>query len=466
MIRGYPLGWPWREAGLFPLPVRGPQRHRLPASVVPWLLLPTIRGGAVSDTVEFGGWPRPPRWVWAIAAVAAGAVLAGVVVARGGPHRSAASAPPKSPVAARSPFRGLHTPVTGPADRWPSTAGACGSRASLPQIDVAGRHAAVHGWVLVGGTALRRVTFSGTVSRPLPGLPDHGQLVTKLAAAPGGAYALAARCSSSTGSVRVYRVVAGVAHRLGTTADALLGGPRQVWAVTYGKHTVLTPLNGGPAVILNTDISPVTGTAAGLVVVAYDLRAAQPYTVELINPETGALVRRLADGSALGAAGRVALMSLPGCGAPQAHGRCILEGIGLTTGRPTARFELPAGRTPVPDAVFSPGGAVAAFLLVRARPDPRFTGGSPSPPADVAVLHLHTGGLEMVPGLELPPETRAGLAFDATGGWLLVTVNEGSHGELLSWREGMPGPALVARLPGPLAAAPPLLVAPPSRRNG
>src|SRR5579859_1261592 len=41
----------------------------------------------MSDTVEFGGWPRPPRWVWAIAGVAAVAVLTGVIVARTGPHR-------------------------------------------------------------------------------------------------------------------------------------------------------------------------------------------------------------------------------------------------------------------------------------------------------------------------------------------------------------------------------------------
>src|SRR5437660_9607126 len=45
-------------------------------------------GCAVSVTVEFGGWPRPPRWVWAIAGVAAVAVLTGVVVARTGPHRA------------------------------------------------------------------------------------------------------------------------------------------------------------------------------------------------------------------------------------------------------------------------------------------------------------------------------------------------------------------------------------------
>jgi hypothetical protein len=134
------------------------------------------------------------------------------------------------------------------------------------------------------------------------------------------------------------------------------------------------------------------------------------------------------------------------------------------TGRPRATFVLPAGRVPVSGAVFSPDGTTAAFQLTRARQDPRFATGRPYP-SDVAVLHLDTGSLDIVPGLELPPGAGAGLAFDGTGSWLLVTVSEGDHGELLAWRRGMPGPALVARLPGPFMAAPPLLLTPSSWRS-
>jgi hypothetical protein len=43
------------------------------------------------DVIEFGGWPRPPRWVWAVAGLAVVALLVGVVVARTGPHHAAAS---------------------------------------------------------------------------------------------------------------------------------------------------------------------------------------------------------------------------------------------------------------------------------------------------------------------------------------------------------------------------------------
>ena len=415
------------------------------------------------DVVEFGGWPRPPRWVWAVAGVAAVAVLAGMVVARTGP-RHAAAAPPSRPPAAASPIPGSRTPA-GSAARWPSAAAACGSAVDLPQIHLAPQHAHVHARVLVGGTGLRRVTLGGAVSGALPGLPEHGWLVTSVVAGPGAAYAFDTPCVSSSAFVRVYRIVAGAAQRLRVTADALLGGSHRAWAVTYrAHHTVLTALAGGRAVTFPSNIAPVADTAAGLVVVAYHPPAGRRHTVELLDPDTGAVLRRLGGGSPLGAAGQVLLVSAHGCAGPPAHGTCTLESVNLHTGRPAATAELPAGRVPVwgdlASPVFSPDGTLAAFQLARARADPRFAAAAPGPPSDVAVLHLRTGRLDIVPGLELPPRTWAGLAFDATGNWLLATVSQGNHGELLAWRPGMPGPALVASLPGPLAEAPPLLPAP------
>jgi hypothetical protein len=346
--------------------------------------------------------------------------------------------------------------VAGSAAGWPAALGACGSPAYLPQIRLAAHDANVHVTLLVGGTALRQVTPGHAVVRALPGLRDHGLVVTKLVAGPDADYAFVdPRCS---GYLWVYRIAAGVARLLDTPADDLVGGPHHAWAVTYTPHTVLTPLNGGRKVTLKARTEPVADTADGLVV-AHRPRTGRPDTIELVDPDTGALLRRLAKGSPVGAAGHVVLVSLPGCGAPLTHSRCTLESIDLRTGRPTATLEMPAGRAPVSGAVFSPGGTAAAFQLARARQDRRFRTGSPFPPADVAVLHLRTGRLDLVPGLELPPETGAGLAFDATGSWLLATVSEGDRGALLAWRQGMPGPALVTSLPGPLMAPPPLLPA-------
>jgi len=199
-------------------------------------------------------------------------------------------------------------------------------------------------------------------------------------------------------------------------------------------------------------------------------RAGRPDTVELLNSRTGAPLRRLAQGSSLGAAGQVLLVSLHDRGAVPVHRACTLEAVNLTTGRPTATVELPAGRAlisgDVASPVFSPDGRLAAFQLTRAGPRPRFAAAVAALPSDVAVLHLRTGRLDIVPGLELPPRTWAGLAFDATGRWLLATVSEGEYGQLLAWRQGMPGPALVTGLPGPLVGPPALLPAPSWRRSG
>ena len=338
---------------------------------------------------------------------------------------------------------------------------ACGGAASLPQILLAPRYAGVNATVLVGGTALRQVDVGRSVSGPLPGLSGRqGLLVTKLVTGPDAEYALAGpRCG---GSLRVYRVVAGVAHTLDTAADDLLGGTHHAWAVIYPPHpgAVLTPLNGGPAIMLTADTYPVADTAAGLVVVHSDplapVSAGRPDTVELLDPKTGALLRRLTEGSAMGAADGVVLVSLPDCAAASTRTSCTLESVDLKTRRPTATFRLPVGRVPVSDAVFSPDGSQAAFQLARASQDLRFMTGHPFPSADVVILHLHTGSLDIVRGLKLAPKTQAGLAFDATGNWLLATVSNGDRGELVAWRKGMSGPTLVITVPGPLMALVPL----------
>jgi len=401
--------------------------------------------------------------VWAITGIAAAAALAGVVIARGGWHGAATSARSKSP----SPASSLIPGSTGPAARLPPAVSACGWTASLPQILPARHYTGLNATVLVGGTALRQVKIGHDVTRPLPGLAGRQpRLVTKLVAGPDADYALVGpRCG---GSVRVYRVVAGVAHPLGTTADDLLGGVHHAWAVIYPPHTgaVLTPLNGGPTVTLKANTYPVADTVAGLVVVHIDplasANAGRPDTVELVDPKTGALLRRLAEGSAMGAGDDVVLVSLADCAAPSVRTRCTLESVDLKTGRPRATFRLPVGRVPASDAVFSPDGTVAAFQLARASQDLRFTTGHPFPSANVVILHLNTGSLDIVAGLRLAPKTQAGLAFDATGNWLLAAVNEGNRGELLAWRKGMPGPGLVTTLPGPLMGMVALL--PPSSR--
>jgi WD40 repeat protein len=83
------------------------------------------------DVTEFGGWPRPPRWVWAIAGVAAVALLGTVVVARTEPHHAATSAP----APATAPVPGSRTPAAESAPQWwPSPPSPCGPAIYPPQM--------------------------------------------------------------------------------------------------------------------------------------------------------------------------------------------------------------------------------------------------------------------------------------------------------------------------------------------
>jgi hypothetical protein len=229
--------------------------------------------------------------------------------------------------------------------------------------------------------------------------------------------------------------------------------------VPFRPGVVLTPLDGGATLTLGPNSYIVDDAEAGLVVGVQDPDPQAAPTIELVDVATGAIARSFAGGYPLGANGHDVIMQGTACNPQQTvPPACILERVDVTTGNVTSRYPLPAGRAPTSNAVFSADGRLIAFQLIRASQDPRFATDHPAPPSDLAILHLDTGRLEVVPNLEFAPKTSASLAFDAASTSLLAAINEGDFGELLIWQSGMTAPALVETLPGPLDAPPPLLV--------
>jgi len=226
---------------------------------------------------------------------------------------------------------------------------------------------------------------------------------------------------------------------------------------------VLRRLDGGRSLTLPPDNYPVADTTAGLVAtISPPDPGSSPPRVLVLDPATGRPVRSLGNGwpLVLDPAHRQLLLQLPGpCAADQATtASCTVARVDVRTGKMHRRYRLPDGRVPASPGSASRDGRRVAFQLTRADPDPRFDAGHPVPPSDVAVLDMETGGLEIVPGLELPAKTGAGLVFADRGNWLFLTVSYGDHLHVLAWRPGLGAPQEVARLDGPVAWAPPLLI--------
>jgi len=270
-------------------------------------------------------------------------------------------------------------------------------------------------------------------------------------------YAFTSVCM--TGQSRLLRIDADGSASTVTLPDsmaAVLADEAHMWAVAAAKHpnasAYLIPLAGGRRVRLPAGFFPDAITRGVLV---GNVATAEPSTgpLLLVDAATGRVRANLGKGWPLAVGGGLVVWTR-GCDA--VHDKpCTLHRTSVTAG-PTANYRLPR---PAFDGVISPDKRLFALTLERPARDTRFEG-HPIPPSDIAVLHLDTRRLEIVPGIEVPAKIFPGRAFSADSRWLVIALDAGPKTRLLAWRSGLAKPYESKRVAGPIMDPPPILVLP------
>jgi hypothetical protein len=313
--------------------------------------------------------------------------------------------------------------------------------------------------VLLGGDRLQLVDFDSGRTTALPDAvvrPDEyaavlaGDLVT--------AYATTRSCNETApyGMLRIsvdHRV--SVIRSLGPT-ESVLTDRNRAWIVSYPTdadhpYGTVTPVSGGPRVRLPAGFYPSAVVSDTIVGQLQPDPSAPPTWLILVDARTGRARARLEQAAWPLAAGAGQIFWTSGC-QPGENKPCTLRRRSIAGGA-TAGYPLPRATC---CGVVSPDGTMVAFLLERATTDARFEG-HPLPPSDIAVMHLDTGRLEVVPAVEIPAKSPPGLAFAAREGWLVVALDAGPRTRLLAWRPGLKQPYETTAIPG-LVRDPPTLV--------
>ena len=375
----------------------------------------------MSNTTEFGGWPRPPAWVWAIAAVATVAVLAGVIVARTGPHRATPTSAVTSPAAAAG-NGGLRMPPRKPARMVGQP---------LP------REAGVR--LMLGGRRPAWLWAASGKTEPIRGLPRHGNGYQLISVA-GGWAALpfpgnGVSCNNcAPRPMPAYYIADGSreASRLGAAdfvAPAATAGA--VWLVSYHAGAVMSAARAtaqefsasgaalGPRRRLPRGYVIDQATAAGLLRVSAPGTAAVRY--QFWDPGTRRAGRSFPDLIAV-SPGEIAWM--PACTAG-----CTVHVLNLAGG-PGRVIALP-GRSQAYQGAFSPDGRLLALQVTA-----RIGAGGRVAANRLAVAVLASGRLTAVPGTTIGAGIGVDFGWQPDSGQLVADVGLQDAWQVAEWRPG------------------------------
>jgi hypothetical protein len=406
------------------------------------------------------GRPRSSRRIRLAALTLAALAIAALITIRVWPRSTNPSAVQPGTTSLLSGVSPPPPETTSTLPPWPTAPEACGGIAELSIVSSTPTKERTGIKVLLGGAGLRTVDFDNGRAAPLRRSPLRpGEFVYNLIPA-SQTYAVTGRCQPM--QARVLRIDgdgnASVVTPSSFDATLLAEGPH-AWRVTFpdGQHPngYLIPLDGGKRVRLPVGFWPAATTDG----VAIGTAGSTP-SVLLVDPRTGHVRANLGHGVDL-AAGHGLVLWTDACDVFGDKPKpCTLHRRSIAGGA-TSSYRLP--RPPI-TGIISPDGRQVALTLERPGPDPRYQPSMPLP-SDIAILHLDTGALEIVPGIETPAHLGPGLAFSADSRWLVIALNAGSSTRLLAWRPGLAHPYESTPIPGKSAGIPPIVVL-PSRAGG
>jgi hypothetical protein len=387
------------------------------------------------------------RWArWAAAAlaclVAGGFMLVAVTSERKAVKEAAPAAQPV-------PSAPLVTGPGVPKQPWPRGPGACGSQRFLPKVSAVPLRASTGVRVQVGGQSVHTVDLDARSLTAVPGLRlSSQQFISQIVRGKDASYALVQPCeSTNTSSVLRITPDSGSLVMASRHIESLLpDGRGGIWAVLVEDIAtdgpiILHQLPGPGVVRLPVGLTPIAvwgNQLIGLSTTGAQRRSPSSGTLVSYDLTQRRLGARIGQASSLTVDAGVLLWIDRPCSPLVA---CALHRYDLATGKRTTRAynDLPV-ETSLVGGVISPDGTRLAFPLAQIYEGQRADFDGFGPPSDVAVLHLDTGALERIRGLELPATEKPGLTFSAGGDWLVIALNQGRSTELLVWQSGQSRP--------------------------